>query len=265
MAVKPRCLAAMALVWVWNTNSWGKASTVPTTNSSSWWLSNSKRCFFSNSKTQSDIIKKAILIKLKSSPPMDRNRSKELSTLQNQSVQPQKLVKSSKLDTLTSRSSSLGKVRVRSTLNSRILTCSHQSCTSSTMLLCLNRFKGGLAGKLYKAKAIADASQVGRVRSWLAALFNIQRLKQVVLSDKVKTTSVTASVIVKSTQVAVIMQVPYHSLKANLTTIKGCKMEAPCINPILVQEPDFTVTIQVYTRATPRIGRLSTWMRTPRT
>ena len=195
---------------------------------------------------------------------MDRNLSKELSTSQNQSVRPLKLVKSSKLDILTSRSSSLGKVRVRSTLNSRISTCSHQSCTSS-MLSCLNRFKGGLVGKLYKAKAIAGASQVDRVRSWLVALFNTQRLKQVVSWDKVKTTSVTASAIVQSTQVAVIMQVPYHFLRANLTTTRDCKMEAPCINPTLVQIAVFTVTIQAYTRATPRIGRLSIWMRTPRT
>ena len=195
---------------------------------------------------------------------MDRNLSKELSTSQNQSVRPLKLVKSSKLDILTSRSSSLGKVRVRNTLNSRISTCSHQSCTSS-MLSCLNRFKGGLVGKLYKAKAIAGASQVDRVRSWLVALFNIQRLKQVVSWDKVKTTSVTASAIVQSTQVAVIMLVPYHFLRANLTTTRDCKMEAPCINPTLVQIVVFTVTIQAYTRATPRIGRLSIWMQTPRT
>ena len=195
---------------------------------------------------------------------MDQNLSKELSTLQNQSVLPLKLVKLSKLDIPTSRSSSLGKVRVRNTLNSRISTCSHQSCTSS-MLSCLIRFKGGLVDKLYKAKAIADASQVDRVRSWLGALFNTQRLKQVVSWDQVKTMSVTASAIVQSTQVAVIMQVPYHFLRENLTTTRDCKMEAPCINPILVQIAVFTVTIQAYTRATPRIGRLSIWMRTPRT
>ena len=195
---------------------------------------------------------------------MDLNLSKELSTLLNQSVQPQKLVKLSKLGILTSRSSSLEKVQVRNMLNSRISTCSHQSCTSS-MLSCLNRFKGGLVGKLYKVKAIAGASQVDRVRSWLAALFNTQRLKQVVSWDKVKTTSVTDSAIVQSTQVAVIMQVPYHFLRANLTTTRDCKMEAPCINPILVQIAVFTVTIQAYTRATPRIGRLSIWMQTPRT
>ena len=130
MEARPRCPQAMVLGSVLSINNWGRVS-IARTISSSFWLHNSSRLCYCNSKALSEP-KKHILIKLKSSLPTVQNLFKERSTLQNLSVRHQRLVRLKHMPEIqTNKNSFLERALELSTPNFKISICSHLSSTSN--------------------------------------------------------------------------------------------------------------------------------------